>query len=502
MAEREDHPAVRTASWLIAPLFGACVLLAACPPATTAPEDGGEPVVQCEVREDCDIEGQVCLEGNFCADCVSSGQCRLKEECAIDADGGIQRCSLRSGWGTECETNAQCSAGRWCMQGLCKPEDQVRLCPNGTREECAQGERCNTLNLVCEEDLGCSENVDCSAAEVCNTGSHACVPRCTVETQAEICVGGERCVDEKCVQCIAHEECGVGLLCDPAGKCVVQERCYQDRDCKVPLICYAQTGQCVSRPPPCVSDETCAPDERCNVGTGKCIARDCQPDRFEANNDAMSAKALAPALYTDLTLCQNDVDYFVFNLSRGDRLGVDVQADPFAENTFSTVIQDASGRTLSAGKLLTDYVAPTPDVYYVSVSTTDPFQPYDIRFLLAQGTPCDDDGWEPNDLATQPTPLNSSGLIDGIICPQDRDHFSLAVPAGNGVSAKLTGYSSAAGLLRLCLVHGGTEVCSEDPTLPMVKGDAAVVGGQTVLLRVDSTDERTTNSYTIEVAVQ
>ncbi len=39
---------------------------------------------------------------------------------------------------------------------------------------------------MCEEDLGCSTNDDCSAGEICNTGSRACQPRCTVDTQADV----------------------------------------------------------------------------------------------------------------------------------------------------------------------------------------------------------------------------------------------------------------------------------------------------------------------------
>lgn len=472
-------------------------LLAGCP-GTQNTGDGGT-LQHCEVRDECG-GGQVCTPDKVCADCVSSGECRLKEECRIHADAGTQRCELRSGWGTECERNNQCSAGEWCVQGLCVDSTLVRVCPEGADEECLSGYRCNTINSVCEQDLGCSGSADCSAGEVCNLGLNRCVPRCTPETQPDVCLGGEKCVDEMCVQCASNSECSVGLFCDPAGKCVAEARCYQDRDCRVPLVCHLQTGTCVEKPPPCSSDESCAPDQRCNVGTGKCIPRNCQPDRFEPNNDVSTARATSPGLYLDLTLCASDVDVYAFNLARGDLIGVNLDADPFAEDTFTTLVSDASGRTVASGRLLASYVASSPATYYVSISTTDLYQPYDVNFLLTRGTPCDDDGWEPNDLPAQATPVNVAGLVDGAICPQDADHFTVGVPAGKGLRVALTEYQSSGGLLQLCASVAGTELgCSDDVTAPSVSATAEQVGGKSTLVRVNAPDPRTANGYTLKV---
>ena len=483
--------------------FVALGLLGTGCPNTEPPADGdgGTKAEECQSRADCAVEGQVCTAGSFCADCETSGQCRQKEECRIDAEANTRRCALRAGWGADCEQNAQCSAGQWCVQGLCRDSSEVQQCPSGVSTECPANMRCNAVNFVCEEDLGCSENADCSPGEVCNTGSHACVPRCTEETQSTVCLGGERCVNERCVQCTEDAECGIGLFCDAAGKCVSKERCYLDRDCKVPLICHRPTGQCVDKPPPCVSDENCAPDQKCNVGTGKCVPRNCQPDLFEPNNEASTARGVpVNVTHTALTLCENDVDFYAFTLSRGDELSALVDADLFAENTFTTVIQDGSGRSLSAGRLLTSYVAAVPDTYYVAISSTDPFQNYDVRFLLSRGSPCDDAGWEPNDLSSQATPVNSAGLVDGAVCPQDKDHFSVPVPAGKGVRVSLTGYQSSGGLLTICAFEGGTQLgCSDDPQTPTVEASAAQVGGKTVLVRVSAADERTQNTYSLRV---
>jgi hypothetical protein len=469
----------------------------ACGP-TDGEGDAGT-LQRCEVRADCS-GGQVCTQDKLCADCVSSGECRLKEECRIDADAGVQRCALRPGWGTECDRNKECPAGEWCVQGLCRDSSETRQCPGGTNAECLSGQRCNTINLVCEQDLGCTGNADCSAVEVCNAGTQRCVPRCTLETQQDVCLGGEKCVTEMCVQCGSDAECTVGLFCDAAGKCVAEPRCYQDRDCKVPLVCHLLTGICVEKPPACRSDENCAPDERCYLATGKCIPRSCQADPFEPNETLSTARAMTQGPYVDLTLCDADVDVYAFNLGRGDLIGANVNADPFAESTFSTVVQDAFGRTLATGKLVASYVASSAATYYVSISSTDRYQPYDVNFLLTRGTPCDDDVWEPNDLAGQATPVNLATALDGMICPQDADHFSVVVPEGKGVRASLTDYFSSSGLLRLCASVDGAEfACSDDLVTPSVTGEAAQLGGKTVVIKVNAGDPRVANGYTLAV---
>jgi hypothetical protein len=471
----------------------ALAALTACPPSSSAPVDAGRPP-ECASRSECDA-GQVCTAEKYCAGCSTSGQCSVKESCNPDT----RLCALRDGWGTQCAANEDCQAGSWCLQGLCKPRDEVNLCPDGLNAQCPQGLRCNKLTTVCEEDLGCSTADDCSPGETCNPGSRACVPKCTVDTQAEVCAAGERCVQERCVQCGGDSECGVGLVCDAAGRCTAGARCYTDRDCAVPLVCFVQTGACLPKAPPCISDVSCADNQRCDVPSGRCVPRACQADRYEPNDDDARAFNVAPGTYRNLTLCANDVDWYGISLARGDQLGVNLDADPFSENTFTTVIKDATGRTLAGGRLLVSYVAPAPARYFVVIASTDPFQAYDVTFLKSRGTPCDDDALEPNDSATSPTALNMTSQADGQVCPQDQDWFRVAVPAGKGVTARLVNYDAGRGLLRLCLLaaDGVTSLgCSSDP-MPVVSAPSATAGGRNVLVRVLGDGDRIANSYTL-----
>lgn len=471
------------------------VALFGCPRTDEPTADAGEQGPECEGRSDCE-GGLVCSDDGRCVECQSPGQCLLRETCGLET----RTCVFREGWGSQCVTNDQCQAGEWCMQGLCRDRSVVNLCPGGQSTECPDGFRCNTTNLVCEEDLGCAENADCASVDVCNKGLRACVPRCSVETQSTVCSGAERCINEMCVQCGADADCGPGLVCDAAGRCSSGDRCYTNQDCNIPLICHVPTGACLEKPPPCVSDDNCTKTQRCEISTGRCIARACQPDAFEPNNDLLSAYAAqGNREYASLTLCANDVDYFQLQLKRGDKLGVNVTADPFAEQTFTTLIQDSSGRVVASGKLLASFVAPTQANYYVVISTTDSFQKYAVNFLLSLGTPCDNDGFEPNDSAASATVVNSATQLDGRICPQDSDYFRLTVPADKGARVSLTNYSSSAGLLALCLFEGAAQLgCSEDPGTPLVDIPAAQAAGKTLTARVFAPDERTQNSYTFK----
>lgn len=467
-----------------------------CPPVDPDGNDGGEAPPECESRTDCE-GGLVCSDEGRCIQCESPGQCLLRETCSVET----LTCVYREGWGADCTLNDNCQAGEWCVQGLCKDRSIVNLCPSGQDTECPDGFRCNTTNSVCEEDLGCAENADCAGDEVCNKGLHACVPKCSTETESTVCAGAERCRNEMCTQCGEDSDCGAGLVCDAAGRCSSGNRCYANQDCKIPLFCHVPTGACLEKLPPCVSDDNCQKTERCEVATGKCIPRACQPDPYEPNNETSTAYgAQGNREYTGLTLCANDIDYYSLLLRRGDELGVNVFADAFAENTFTTLIQDPSGRVVASGKLLASFVAPAEANYFVVISTTDPYQKYSVHFIVARGTPCDDDVHEPNDSPSTATAMNQATQLEGRVCPQDNDHFSFLVPADKGAKVSLVNYSSGGGLLRLCLLDGTTELgCSDDATLPFVEAPMATAAGKTLTARVHASDARVQNSYTFKV---
>jgi hypothetical protein len=483
--------ALTCASLLFALLLTGC----SSDPAKPVPDAGPE-ASACKHRDDCE-GGQVCGTEGFCGPCESSGQCRLKERCEAEA----QVCTLREGWGTDCTASADCELGMWCRQGLCRQRADVVLCPSGARSECPTGQRCNTASLVCEEDLGCVEDADCGSEERCNTGLHACVPRCTEATAPQVCASGERCAEGRCVQCEADAECGPGLRCDAAGRCAATPRCYSDRDCTVPLQCHVPSGACLPEPPPCTSDDGCAADQRCEIGTGTCVPRACELDTLEPNDTTPTAYPVRASRYLGLTLCPDDVDHFSIALERGDQLGVNVEADAFAEPAFSTTLQDASGRVLASGHFLATHVAAVSGTYTVRIAARGSTpRAYDVGFFLSRGTPCDDDSHEPNDTPALATALTPGLSLEGILCPQDQDHFRLTVPEGQGVRVSLSNYAAAEGLLRLCLLEAESTQelgCSTEASGVKVSLPASIAGGRTLTARITGDDARTANGYTL-----
>ena len=156
---------------------------------------------------------------------------------------------------------------------------------------------------------------------------------------------------------------------------------------------------------------------------------------------------------------------------------------------------------LASGHMLTSFVAALPGTYVVRVSTAAPAQRYDVGFFLSRGAPCDDDHQEPNDTPATAKPYVSGTAVEGVICPQDVDHFTLSVPAARGVRATLTNYSAASGLLRLCLFEGATEQgCSEAPAGAAVRASSGGRGRQDPHRSdLGRRCPSTTNGYTFQV---
>jgi hypothetical protein len=149
--------------------------------------------------------------------------------------------------------------------------------------------------------------------------------------------------------------------------------------------------------------------------------------------------------------------------------------------------------------MLASFVAALAGTYTVRVATSASPQGYDIGFFLSRGKPCDDDRQEPNDTLSTATAYVPGTQVEGAICPQDVDHFTLSVPQGRGVRATLTNYVAASGLLRLCLFDGPRELgCSDAPTGALLSLPAGTVGGKSLTARVTGDAARTTNGYTFQ----
>jgi hypothetical protein len=478
----------------------ALAALVAVPPActgTSKDEPPREPDPQCASNDDC-AEGLICREG-ACVTCSTHGDCGRAREC----DPLSFTCVWRAGWGGDCATHDGCPLGMFCIQGLCQPGALVQEC--GALGQCPEGMRCHRKNRVCEEDIGCYSAADCLDDETCNPGTLRCEPRCTEETEADVCAARERCTAEgRCVECETDPDCGPGLTCNVvAGRCAGNETCFSDAQCPAGKICNRATSTCTPPPPACASDDDCLEDERCDLARGKCVLRACQPDQDEPNDTREQAVRLGPGQRTGLTVCGTEEDWYVIPLRRGDRINVNVDADILVAGGLSVQLQDSLGRILDEDPYLVDATVAADADYFLRIRTHDERAAYALHVLVASGVPCDDDPHEDNDSVTGAAPL-AAGIHRNLhICPADVDWFVVSVPAGKTLTATLT-HDPLGGDLDLLLYDGdgATLLRSSRTTAAVEEVTVAGVTGGRAFLEVLPSDDRTQNAYDLSVSVQ
>ncbi|MBZ4332241.1 outer membrane exchange protein TraA [Corallococcus sp. AS-1-12] len=247
----------------------------------------------CVRDSDCG-SGQVCDEPNFtCVQCTADAECP-----------GSQVCDLTANTCVECNEDTQCDRGESCSNHVCTPCDtndacagnSCNCCPNGTQcaaptpgappscvecttdSQCANGQRCDTLNGACVDAVP-----ECNTSDRCGPGCSKCP--------------GERpyCLDgEVCVQCRNDLECGDGQFC-LSGEC---------SSCTTDNRCGPRCDSCGGDTPFCLSDGTarnsvcvgCVNDSDCGSGT-------CDPTTRTCSNTGACAVTCAEGTVCDGSAC-------------------------------------------------------------------------------------------------------------------------------------------------------------------------------------------------------
>jgi hypothetical protein len=411
--------------------------------------DGGSDLILCSTRADC--PGRLgCVDG-FCARCNLDNHCAVTEICnPFD-----QLCDPRVG--DECRLNEECHLGYFCVQGDCKSADEVTPCDQDT--DCAEGDRCDRINLVCVEDLGCDSDENCATGEVCNPATHRCERSCTPETQEQICGFGLVCDQEgHCVQCYQDNQCGIGQRCNPeTSRCEGENTCYTNRDCPNGQVCNPQTFQCTVPPPDCLSSEDCPEGTLCDISSGVCLPAGCFDDRFESNDRPAAAAKLDPGEIEDLTLCEGDLDWFKVSLARGDRLQVIVTTDFLNADHFKTTLFNPEAtEVLQENNLLIDHTVSQDAVYLLQIQTSDPRATYGMRVTVSRGIPCDDDDLESNDSAHYAAAIEAGDYSGLVICPHDEDWYVMDRTLEQRLEVRIE-YPAMEGNLDLDLLSGDAQ---------------------------------------------
>ncbi len=428
-------------------------VLAGCssPGSVEDTNDAGPIILTCSTRPDCP-ERMTCMAG-ICDNCFRDRDCLVSEICnPLD-----QLCSPHPDIGEDCRLNEDCALGSFCVQGFCKTDSEVMPCQEPG--DCLEGERCDPLNLVCVQDLGCDQDEDCAAGEVCNPAYDRCERACTPETQDAVCGFGLVCDDQgRCVECYSDDHCGVGLRCNPeTHHCEGENSCRTDRDCPSGQVCNPQTFQCTVHPLGCLSHDDCPEGTICDLSSGDCISEDCRDDRLEPNDEASVAALLEGGHFANLSLCDQDQDWFSIQLARGDRLQVIVYTDFLASDHFQAALfNPQADDILQEDSLLVDYTVSGDGAYLLRILTSDPRASYDLEVTISRGIPCDDDELEPNDSAYSAASITSGSYPGLAVCPHDEDWYVLDRPSNQRLEVRID-YPPLEGDLDLDLFHGDAQ---------------------------------------------
>jgi hypothetical protein len=443
-------------------ICSASLALVGCPGVEEPPPDAGPPAAPCSVDPDCS-DGERCDVNGQCAEippCTDDSGCRSFEYCS--AHEGI--CRVRAGFGSDCQADADCGLGRFCALGTCV--NAAEALPCARRADCPVGQMCDRVHFYCIPSVGCADadrfpETACEPSEVCNEVSGQCTragaPECTTETEETDCSAGEFCSPVgTCVQCTSDEQCGTGLVCNnQLGLCESENMCRTDDDCEDPVnqTCDPASRMCIPRPDPCTSDLHCGFAETCNVITGLCeaVGGPCRDDIYEQNDSFASATLIAmegqEMTLDHLTLCPDDDDFYAIQLSRGERLEVQLGGiDEGAMIDLFLVGHDGVSTLRYApgpprGTAGFEFTAGVDAFYYVKVAHLAGNTPYTIDFRLSQGQACEDDSFEGehgNNL-----PMSAAVMAPGVhtglsLCLFDTDYYSVTLAPGHALSFTTT----------------------------------------------------------------
>jgi peptidoglycan-associated lipoprotein len=109
----------------------------------------------------------------------------------------------------ECKIDQDCAEhGQVCLNGFCKECREDANCA-------AKPDKPVCKDAICTAKPQCAKTEDCPAGQKC-TAEGRCVPECSVETAAQDCGQGKKCIAGRCATeeaCLADADCGEGRAC-------------------------------------------------------------------------------------------------------------------------------------------------------------------------------------------------------------------------------------------------------------------------------------------------
>ncbi len=342
----------------------------------------------------------------------------------------------------------------------------------GQDDDCPGSQTCDEGTGRCTEGLGCLTDRDCVGDRLCDVGAGQCEdpedcvpdddegndePEDAVLVEAgrreglTLCPGDE---DWWAVQVpfgaalvgsihFEHDDGDLDLqLVSPDGRAVRQTSDGTDDVERVQLDQAPSAGAWLLR---VYAFEQEANDYALEVEViegGLCV--DDDHDAGDGNDDADHAVAMLQGLWPDLRICPGDEDWWVISLEEDERLTAGVLFDHADGDLDAALYAPGGGDALVEADSRTDdeelvWVArEATDVLLQVVGVGQAKNDYQLSVAIRPVPPaCDDDEFEPNDVAGQ-APATVSGEWAALtICEGDEDWFALALEAGDGVAVEI-----------------------------------------------------------------
>jgi hypothetical protein len=171
----------------------------------------------------------------------------------------------------------------------------------------------------------------------------------------------------------------------------------------------------------------------------------CRDDALEPNNSVTAARTLELGVTLDLRSClgTGGEDWYRADIIPGSVFSAELIHEP-SHGALAVTLHDEEGRLIHplAPDKPSDIAAFVPNAspVYIKVETPDGEkggdQTYGLVLSSTDGA-CPNDQWEPNNVPEEAT-LVSSGPRDVVVCPGDRDVFSIVAQGGQSVVVDLS----------------------------------------------------------------
>ena len=378
----------------------------------------------------------------------------------------------------KCEAHTDCPGLQLCDQvcidaPICL--DELDCTGNHV---CTRG-RCNPT------PIGCGKDSDCSGG-YCNASVGKCADLYPCESDAG-CADGGRCIGGQCVECTSIEDCPVQAVACAFNACQGPVDCTKDSDCLYGLACIGDT----------------------------CSVPFAAPDPFEPNETAETASALIPGEFMQLTIDQDDADWYRIEVPADHALLVRLDFDDAYGQLDLELQRWPDGLVVSKDQRDAPFAVvgvglqPVKTAFLLHVSHVAGVVPtYGLQVWLSPKGFCINDSLDepvPNNNKTLASVLSGSSFESGglAICEADEDWFKLKKSTSFDLVVTAA-YPVAGGELSIALVP--EDDAAEEKEVTGAGGQAILdlknVKSGTWYVRIRGTLPEFTTTYSVKIDAQ